>query len=223
MRKSEVKPVFNMSYGVLMQLGDEAEALITRDATELATYGIDAVTTTFISTNTEALKNFPSDEEYEGRAMSATQLKDKTANELKVAVRSIMVRAKNGFGENSGKYRRFGTIAMDGMNDNDLLKLGKRVVRAATLSQTALAHKGLTVAIIADLNVIVTEFDDNIGAQDDAIRERDIATEDRIELGNLLYKKIVEVFDYAKDYWATRSEARYNDYIIYNTPDAASE
>ena len=211
-----------MSYGALMQLGDSAVSLITRDAAELATYGIDAATKTFISTNTEALKDFPSDVEYEGRAMTATEIKNKTADDLKVAVRSIMVRAKNGFGENSGKYRRFGTIAMNEMNDNDLLKLGKRVVRVATLSQPALADKGLTVAIIADLNIIVTQFDTSIGAQDDAIRERDIATEDRIELGNLLYKKIVEVFDCAKDYWVTREEAKYNDYIIYNVSDGNS-
>ncbi len=221
MRKSEVKPVFNMSYGALMQLGDLAVALITRDAAELATYGIDAATKTFISTTTEALKDFPSDEEYEGHAMVTTETKNKTADDLKVVVRSIMVRAKNGFGENSGKYRRFGTIGMNEMNDNDLLKLGKRVVRVATIMQPALADKGLTVAIIADLNVIVTQFDTSIGAQDDAIREREIATEDRIELGNLLYKKIVEVFDSAKDYWVTREEAKYNDYIIYNIPGGA--
>ena len=91
MRKSEVKPVFNMSYGALMQLGDSAVSLITRDAAELATYGIDAATKTFISTNTEALKDFPSDVEYEGRAMTATEIKNKTADDLKVAVRSIMV------------------------------------------------------------------------------------------------------------------------------------
>ncbi len=44
------------------------------------------------------------------------------------------------------------------------------------------------------------------------------ATEDRLELGNLLYKKIAEVFDSSKDYWVTSDESKYNDYVIYDTP-----
>ena len=58
--------------------------------------------------------------------------------------------------------------------------------------------------------------------QEDAIRLRDNATEDRIELGNELYKKIVELFDFGKDYWITRDEAKYNDYIISDTPSGSN-
>jgi hypothetical protein len=37
-------------------------------------------------------------------------------------------------------------------------------------------------------------------------------------LGNALYGKITEFFGFGKDYWASRDESKYNDYIIYNTP-----
>ncbi len=219
MRKSEVEPVFRMSYADLMQLGDKAVLLITRDAVPLLTYGVTPAVKTFISTNTQALKDFPTDEELEGTVTDATQIKDASADALKVGIRSIMVRVKKGFGESSGKFRKFGTAGMDNMTDNDLLKCGKRVVRMATLFQPALAvPTGLTVAMITALNTKVTDFDNNIDVQDTAVRDRDIATEDRIELGNTLYAKIVEVFDAGKDYWETLDESKYNDYVIYDTP-----
>lgn len=215
MRKSEVTPLFQMSYADLMQLGDKADDLITRDLVELTPYGVDATFQSDLATMTQELKDFPTDEELQGDVSDLTETKDAAADAVKVDIRSIMVRAKNGFGESSAKYRRFGTKGMDDMTDNDLVKCGKRVVRTATLFLTQLASKGLTATMISDLNDKVTIFDDAIDAQDDAIRLRDTATEDRLELGNELYKKIVELFDFGKDYWVTRDEAKYNDYIIY--------
>ncbi len=218
MRKSEVKPIFNQSFADLMQLGDKADDLMERDAVELLPYGVDATFRSDTATLTQDLKDFPTDEELQGAAAEQTEIKNESADVVKVLIRSVMVRAKNAFGESSAKYRRFGTKGLDELTDNDLLKCGKRVVRTATLFQVPLSAKGLTPAMIAALNTKVTTFDDDIDAQDDAIRQRDNATEDRIELGNALYKKITELFDYGKDYWITRDEAKYNDYVIYDQP-----
>lgn len=217
MKKTEVLPLFKMSYASLMQLGDKAVDLIARDAAELAGYGVDAAAKQFIEDKTQELKDFPTDEEYEGAVSVATETKDGTADEVKVAIRSIMVRAKNGFTEKSGKYRRFGTKGMDELTDKELITRGKRVVRIGTIYLAELASKGLTALIITGLNTLVLRFDDELDAQDDAIRVRDIATEDRLELGNVLYAKIVEVFGFGKDYWVTRNESKYNDYVIYDT------
>lgn len=218
MRKSEVTPQFQMSFGDLMQLGDKADDLMERDAAELLPYGVDATYRTDTATLTDDLKNFPTDEELQAEVSEKTETKNLSADAVKVFIRSVMVRAKAAFGEASAKYRRFGTKGMDDLADNDLLKCGKRVVRVATFFQVPLAAKGLTPAMITDLDGKVTTFDNDIDAQDDAIRQRDNATEDRIELGNALYAKIVELFDYGKDYWVTRDEAKYNDYVIYDQP-----
>lgn len=220
MRKSEVKPIFNQSFADLMQLGDKADDLMERDAVELLPYGVDATFRSDTATLTQDLKDFPTDEELQGAAAEQTEIKNESADVVKVLIRSVMVRAKNAFGESSAKYRRFGTKGLDELTDNDLLKCGKRVVRIATLFQVPLAAKGLTVAMITDLSDKAVIFDNAIDAQDDAIRQRDSATEDRIELGNALYKKIMELFDFGKDYWITRDEAKYNDYVLYDTPPA---
>lgn len=222
MRKSEVVPLFQMSFADLMQLGDEGDSLIERDAAELLPYGVDADYRTDLANLTQELKDFPTDEEFQGDVTDLTEIKDTAADAVKVAIRSIMVRVKSGFGDNTGKYRRFGTEGLDRLDDKDLVKCGKRVVRMATLFLSQLAAKGLTLAMITELGTKVTTLDNALDAQDDAIRLRDSSTEDRIELGNELYKKIVELFDYGKDYWITRSEAKYNDYVIYNTPSGSS-
>lgn len=215
MKKQSDNRNFSMSYPALMQLGDKAVSLINRDAAELAIYGIDGTVLFFINTKTQELKDFPTDDEFLGAVTDATEIKDALADQVKVAVRSIMVRAKNGFGEGSGKYNRFGTLGMNNLSDIELLQCGKRVVRMATLFLPLLAAKGLTQQMINDLATSTAQFDNAIDAQDDAVRLRDSNTAERAELGNLLYNKIVEVFEDGKDYWFTRNEAKYNDYVLY--------
>jgi len=222
MRKSEVIPLFQMAYGDLAQLGDKGVDLIERDAAVLLPYGVDDNYKTELEGLTEQLKEFPTDEELQGNVTDLTETKDASADTVKVDIRSVMVRVKNRFGEKTGKYRMFGTAGMDEMTDSNLHKCGKRVVRMATKFLTQLASKGLTQGMIDDLALKVSTFDDDIDAQDDAIRARDNSTEDRLELGNELYNKIVELFDFGKDYWITRSESNYNDYVIYDTPAAGS-
>jgi len=220
MKKKQETQQFNMTYAQLMQLGDKAVILITRDTAELATFGVDAATKTFIANKTQDLKDMPTDEELEATVTDLTEKKDDKAEEVKVAVRGIMVRAKNAFGEQTGNFRRFGSKGMDEMTDGQLYRCGKRVARVAETFLADLAPKGLTQAIIDALKTTNNQFDDKIDLQDDAKRQRDIATAARIRLGNNLYAKIAEVCDYGKEYWATRNEAKYNDYVIYDVPPA---
>ena len=214
-KKKEVTRDYTLSDADLAQLGDKAVELIERDAAELATYGIGNDDKNFIANTTEAFKNYPTDEELEGEVSEKTEEKDEAADVVKVDVRSIMVRVSNGFGEKSAKYRKFGTKGMDELDDNDLHRLGSRVVRVATGYLAELAEEGLTQDIIDSLEAKNEVFDDAIDAKDEAVRERDISTEDRIELGNSLYGKIVKVFNAGKNYWVNKDEAKYNDYVIY--------
>ena len=55
------------------------------------------------------------------------------------------------------------------------------------------------------------------------MKERDIATTQRIKLGNLLYDKIVKVYAAGRDYWVTRDESKYNDYVIYGSDTPAEK
>ena len=54
-------------------------------------------------------------------------------------------------------------------------------------------------------------------------RSRLCGTRDRAILGNELYALIVEMFNAGKNYWFSRNEAKYKDYVIYNTPSGQAE
>lgn len=218
MKKDEPKKDFNFSYAALEQLGDKADDLMERDAAELLEYEVDAQYRTDLANRTEALKNYPTDEELQGVASEATEAKDAAADALKVGIRGIMVRVKQVFKVGSAKYKRFGTAGLDKLTDNNLVRCGRRVSRMATQYITELTPKGVNAAKIAALDVLVVALDDAIDAQDVAIRARNVGTQERADIGNELYANIVELFDFGKDHWYTRSEAKYNDYIIYNVP-----
>ena len=191
-KKQEVLREYHMSDADLAQLGDKAVELIARDLAELDAYGIDNDDKNWIADTTASFKDYPTDEELEGEVSDKTEKKDEAADAVKVDVRSIMVRASNAFGVKSAKYRKFGTKGMDELDDNNLHRLGSRVVRVATGYLAELAEEGLTQGIIDVLADKNAAFDDAIDAKDEAVRERDINAEDRVELGNSLYEKIVK-------------------------------
>ncbi|MBI1289027.1 MAG: hypothetical protein GC178_15775 [Flavobacteriales bacterium] len=218
MKKEEPKKDFNFSYAALEQLGDKADDLMERDAAELLEYGVDATYRSDLAAKTEAMKNYPTDEELQGVASEATENKDAAADALKVGVRGMMVRVKQVFKVGSAKYKRFGTGGLDKLVDNELVRCGRRVSRMATQYLTELAPKGVDADMIAALDQLVVALDDAIDAQDAAIRARNVGTQERATIGNDLYANIVELFDFGKDHWYTLNEAKYNDYIIYNVP-----
>jgi len=222
-KKKEVIRDYTLSDADLAQLGDKAVELITRDLAELDTYGIDDDDKDWIADTTTSFKNYPTDEELEGEVSDKTEEKDEAADAVKVDVRSIMVRASNAFGIKAAKYRKFGTKGMDELDDNNLCRMGSRVVRVATGFLAELEEEGLTQAIIDALETKNDVFDDAIDAKDEAVQERDISTEDRIELGNSLYDKIVKVFNAGKNYWVNKDEAKYNDYVIYEGGSGGEE
>lgn len=216
MKDEEHKIIFRFSFGYLMQLGDEAVSLIDRDTVELAPYGVDAAKRTEIATKTQELKDIPTDEELLGLVGIKTEAKDLKADELMVFIRDVMVRVRNAFGEESRIYRRYAVGSMALMRDNDLFKCARRVSRMSTEYITELTPYGVTPAMLTALDALAVEFDLTIDDKEDAIRERDIATQERVKLANALYSLIAEVYDYGKTYWYTRDEAKYNDYIIYD-------
>ena len=59
--------------------------------------------------------------------------------------------------------------------------------------------------------------------QSDAIADREIGTMLRIKTANEIYGEISRVCDTGKGIWKEVNEAKYNDYIIYDTLAAKPE
>ncbi len=221
MRRTTLKQLFQMGYAALSRLGDNCLFLLDRDADMFALFNIGDETVTFLTDTNQDLQDFPTDEELLGDVSIATEKRDLTADKVKVAIRDIMLRPRMIYGENSTVYRKFSTQGMDSLDPDKLHRLAGRVVRIANLYFTQLEPAGLTHAIITNLATLAAQLNTEIEEKDDAVLNRDEATENRIQLGNTLYNKVVILYDIGKTYWADKSEAKYNDYVIYNTPTGA--
>ena len=211
------------SDGFLKQKADDIVGSIQRDSTEFATRGVTATTMTAFQNSISSFDNTQTDKELQGAVSVTTDAKNALASNLKTAVSTVRTMAENKLGVTNGLYRSFGFEGMDEMPDEQLYRLGKRVAREATAQLANLASEGLTAAIITNLTSVNTSFDTAIDTQESAVKNRDIKTQERIEKGNVVYKEMVRLCNTGKNIWATVDEAKYNDYVIYNTPSGGPE
>jgi hypothetical protein len=49
------------------------------------------------------------------------------------------------------------------------------------------------------------------------IGDRDVMQEERVELANSIYAKLVSYTTTGRNIWSTTNVAKYNDYLVYNT------
>lgn len=215
MKSEELKPVFTLTYADLMQLGDKTERLIKRDSADLALYGVDNGILNNIALLTKTFKEYPSDAELLGLVSEATKDKDEKRTIIHIQMSAIMIRVKNKFGISSATYKRFSTSELSNLSDEEMVHTARRVVRLATEYLPALSEKGLTQDMIDTLSTDTVIFDNSIDAKASAVEIRDRSTQERVTIANNLYTAISEIFDYGKEHYYTRDEAKYNDYLIY--------
>ena len=206
---------YNFPDSHLMTLCNTIIVFILRDILHFSDYAVDAATANDYTNEINSFENFPTDIELLGDQAVCTEQKNFLLEELKTIIRNVMARVVTVFPEGTAKFDAFGTKGMSAMTDGELLKCGRRVARRATQYLAQLSGTGLTAAIIADLSAKCQAFEDAIAAQEDAISNREIAAEERTELGNKIYDKLMNYSSFGQTIWYDKSEALYNDYIIY--------
>lgn len=219
MKKDQVQRDFVIADSVLKQKADELIALINRDLAEFTDRGYNAAKKTEFEEARNAVENFPSDEQFESVKMNLTAEKDAARNALEKTMRSIFNMAENVFGQMGARYREFGNAAISQQGDAELVRVAKTMAVTATKYLTELADEGLTEAKITTLTSQREALDIAIDAQAKGVSDRDLATEDRIEALNRLYRLVTKYAGIGQDVFYETDEAKYNDYIIYNTPD----
>jgi hypothetical protein len=202
----------------LVILADDMLQTALRDLVQFETRGINAAWIAHVQTMSVAFVNIPSDIELTGRVGIAAEAKENAAEAVRGHIRSIRTMAINCLGTGSARYRAFGFDGMNEMRDEVLYFLCKRVLREGAAQMDKLAAEGLTAARLNVIAQALGHFEQTITGKQDAEKARDIQTEDRIVAGNALYREIVRICNTGKDLFAVTDEARYNDYIIYDTP-----
>jgi len=162
-------------------------------------------------------KGLPDDDELVGDQMIVTDKKYQAAENLKTAIRSIMLRVAIKFSNRTGRYRKFGTAKMGDMTDAQLLFCGRRVIRVARQQIDFLADVGVNENSIKRVADACQAFENSLNIQQDKVADRDIAVERRIELGNKLYDELIVLCNIGKDIWAEKDKTKYEQYTVYES------
>lgn len=218
MKKKEAIRLYKFSDGKLILLVKEKVAFMRRDAAGFVPYGITAANVTSLETSNNTFSNFITDTESASDQTGATTLKDNKAEQVRVEIRNVMARAERKYGAGSAKYDKFGTQTLSKQSDAELLVTAKRVVRVGTSLLSELTANGLTAAMLTAITTLATEFETLLVDQQLKIADRDIIQEDRVEMGNAIYTILVDFCNTGRNIWETSDVAKYNDYIIYDTP-----
>ncbi len=214
---------YRFSDARLIEIALEKIAFAERDATELATVGITPVWVTDLENQVLAFGAMPTDTIELGEQKEATEEKEADADLLIDKLKELRSAAKRALGEKSVAFDTFGFKGLDKFKDSDLLKIALVIPALTTKHAVVLATKGWLAADNTELQTMFTDFVGGIQNQAMETGSRDIATDDRIAEGNEVYNLLEnELCEAAKSYWRTRSAAKYNDYIIYNTGSGTS-
>ncbi|MEI6061754.1 MAG: carboxypeptidase-like regulatory domain-containing protein [Bacteroidota bacterium] len=201
----------------LKKTADRIIGCIQRDRDQFSERGFTDAKLLQVKGMVNDFADIPSDVELLGALSKATQKKDVSAENARIQMRSVRTMAHNAFGVKSPSYRSFGFENMDSMSDEQLFFHGKRVIREATAQLQELASEGLTGSRLEQLQATLNVFEKDIQDKEAAEKQRDARTQERVNAGNALFREISRLGNTGKDIWASTDEARYNDYVIYNT------
>jgi hypothetical protein len=170
-----------------------------------------------LKTKVTAFTNIPSDTAKQAAVSEATLVRDSIANTVLLELRSVRTMAQNKFGVKSPTYRGFGFEGMDNLSDDSLYFVGTGALNAAILVKTELADQGLTEDMLDQIQVDLTSLHEAILGKLKADKFRDSHTQFRIDSGNEIYREVVQICNIGKDIFRNTDEAKYNDFVIYNT------
>lgn len=222
MKKIEVQRIYNFPDGNLVTIGKEKIAFMRRDISAFRSFGISETNFNALETALNSFSETITDIEALNVQVESTVLKDGKAEEVRTAIRAIMTRVDLKFGTTSARYKKFGTEALAQQSDSELLVIAKRVVRVGTEYLSDLAENGLTEIMLSDLSHLKDAFETLLVDQKLKIGDRDILQEDRVEEGNTIYKTLSSYTSTGMSIWVSSDVAKYNDYIIYNTPSGTA-
>jgi hypothetical protein len=223
MKKKPSKLNFKIVLSVFFTFTMAKLGFMRRDQLEFDKYGIDDGNLDDLEDLLANFQEIPTDVELLGNQVSATQQKDALAVQVRETIASIMTRAENKFGFHSGIYRKFGVSGISELNGGTLSYTGRRVHRVATGLLEELEDEGLTSELLDAFKTLLKNYEKALAAQEDAIADRDIATDSRIEKANAIYVLLARYCDTGKRIWESVNEAKYNDYVIYDTPSGSPQ
>ena len=218
MKKPIVTRNYKLTDALLKQKADEMAVLLERDVIEFTERGYDSDAKDAFASAIQIVDDQSSDETLESSKMISTSGKNVARSVLEKSMRTIFNMAANKFGTKSAQYRAFGEADISNQSDAEIVRTCKVMETAARANLVELTSEGLTQEKIDKLNSNRITLDDSIDAVAKGVSDRDIATENRVEALNALYALVMKYAGTGQDIFYEENEAKYNDYVIYDTP-----
>ncbi len=206
---------YRITDGELALFANQVANAMRRDITELTDYGVTEANINALVALVDDFQELPNDVLLRTDVSYSVEQKNALRETLSNTMRSLSVRAKVVFGENTAKYRSLSPESITKLSDSDLLIAARQVHSAATTNLAGLAPEGVTADYLDDFSENIESFEtavDDVGNKETL---RDGATENRILKGNQIYALVNKYCSYGKVIFEKTSPARYNDYIIY--------
>ena len=217
-QKKELQRIYTFADTFLRRKAIAVVSCVMRDFDFYTTRGVTLERINIFEEMIDEFDKLRDDDQMLGYVVIATEVRNKKAEDLRVALRTHRNMVENKWGIRSFKYRIYKFDRLSQNSDETLHRLARAVRMYAPAHLADLASEGLTQEKIDNINNLDAIFEDAIDNQLSAVGARDISTQDRILKGNLIYKETLRLCNIGKDLFFKTDPARYNDYIIYDAP-----
>ncbi len=217
----EITIKFHFSYAELVAQVLEKQTFLDRDQAELEPRGVTADRLTRLNDLFTNFRDVTPDEVYLALQTGATQARNDAQRDIGVIMREVAGIAANVLGPKSADYRTLRYDRVATAEAPEFLLLIDTFTDRIEAYLPRFENRGIDEETITNLRSQIAPFQQKIKDVDSAFANRDVATEARRNAANALYDDMANLADIAKVYWESRSEAKYNDYIIYHQSSTA--
>jgi hypothetical protein len=223
MKNQSPKADFKIPLTLFYTFGKTKLRFLRRDLEQLARLGMTAGKLDTLEYELDAWAELRTDEELAGDQMLATQRKEALAGQVREDLTGLLLRAKSHFGPYSAYYHSFRATSVGRLSHRKLLLAGRSIYRRTERYLEELAGEGLTAEMLVELKILLDEYEEAVMLQEDAAADRVTATIERIDRANGMYRLLVKYCRAARQVWGPVSEARYNDFLMYEKTSAKTK
>lgn len=213
---------YSMSDAELAMLAAALAVYVERDMQELSGRDVSPADLSELILRRKAFREFPSDDDSQGKILEANQHKDAMHSELSALIERAVAHALRHWGENSPALRRMNIAALNELNDSDFTAAAARVYHTVSEYPLSSVEHGYSPDFKDALHLAIEKFDAAIAERDKAMSDRIGCTRTRIALGNDLYALCSYLSGVGKKVYQNTNYAKYPDYLLYKDTTPAT-
>ena len=209
---------FSMSYEKLTSTCVEKVAFLTRDKAVLAERGITPTMITNLDADRVTFAAIPTNATEVATSTKGFSDRDVQTAKLRVAVRIVINIAKTTFATDSPEYKSFNIKGMARFDANKLSNACPNIITQGTKYMSAMADKGLTVAMVTNITTQAALLAPLMSATPTLVGNAAATTEIRRNAANALYNPMMDMCATAHAYFLAEGDSlTAEDYVVYDT------